>query len=108
MYTDLYGIEEYPFQGVFYKIGIDDSKPLDEQVEEEIEVFSTPFDISEGLALSNDTFKIYFPFNHYNDSLVISVGDLFKANLDGHIQRGRIISIYPSQLGGCMAVLKMI
>lgn len=108
MITDRFGISEYPFYGVFYSIQQDDSKPLDEQTEEEVEIFSTHLDLAEGNALSNDTFKIFFPFDSYNEEIKISVGNLFKGNFDGSVLEGRVISIYPSQLGGCMVLLRMI
>ena len=60
--TDHYGSEEYPFHGIFYKVEIDDSKPLDEQVDEEIPIFETDMDMSDGGTLSTDTFRVYFPF----------------------------------------------
>ena len=47
MITDRFGISEYPFYGVFYSIQQDDSKPLDEQTEEEVEIFSTYLDLAE-------------------------------------------------------------
>ena len=50
--TDHYGSEEYPFHGIFYKVEIDDSKPLDEQVDEEIPIFETDMDMSDGGTLS--------------------------------------------------------
>jgi hypothetical protein len=36
MYTDHYGTEEYPFVATFYHLGVDESKPLDQQVEEKV------------------------------------------------------------------------
>lgn len=105
MYTDHLGTEEYPFSGMFYRIGLDDSKPLDEQVEDEVEIFSTTFDMGEGGTLSTDTFKIFFPFDSYKETLVISEGNLFKGEIYGASIRGRVLGIYPSQLGGCMVLL---
>lgn len=106
MYIDHNILEQYPFEnGVFYTIGIDDSKPLDEQVEEEIPFFTTRFDISEGSNLNTDTFTIFFPFYKDLESIEIKEGDLFKGNTYGMMQRGRVIGIYPSQLDGCTVLL---
>lgn len=105
MYTDHYGTEEYPFEGTFYKIGVDDSKPLIEQVEEEIEIFSTMFDMTEGGTLSTETFRIFFPFDAYSESLIIAEGNLFKGSIYGASIKGRVIGIYPSQLSGCTVLL---
>ena len=41
MYADLYGTEEYPFKATFYHLGVDESLPLDQQVEEKIVSFET-------------------------------------------------------------------
>ena len=38
MYIERDYIREYPFSGRFYTTGVDESKPLEEQVEEEIEI----------------------------------------------------------------------
>lgn len=105
MYTDHLGTKEYPFEGIFYRIGIDDSKPLDEQVDEEIEIFSTLFDMTEGGTLSTETFRIFFPFDAYNETLVIAEGNLFRGVIYGANIKGRVIGIYPSQLGGCAVLL---
>lgn len=104
MYIDHHS-EEYPFAGVFYKIGIDDSKPLDEQVEEEIPIFETICDMSDGSNLSTDTFTLFFPFDKDKETIIIKEGDLFKGNIYGMTQKGRVIGVYPSQLGGCTVLL---
>ena len=105
MYTDYWGTKEYPFEGIFYEIGVDDSKPLDEQVEEEKIIFETTFDMAEGGTLSTETFRIFFPFDFATESLVIAEGDLFKGLIYGASVRGRVIGIYPSQLSGCTVLL---
>ena len=102
MYIDHNISKEYPFKdGVFYKISIDDSKPLEEQVDEEIEIYASDFDISDGTNLNTNTFTLFIDV----DTLVIKEGDLFKGSTYGVIQRGRIIGIYPSQLDGCTILL---
>jgi hypothetical protein len=101
MYIDHNFTEEYPFTCVFYQLGIDDSKPLDQQVEEEIPVFNTVCDMTSGSSLSTDTFTLFFPFNSETETLKIKEGLLFKGNIYGMEQRGRVIGVYPSQLGGC-------
>lgn len=105
MYTDHLGMTEYPYEGIFFKVGVDDSLPLDQQKEHDIEIYSTPFDMTEGSSLSTDTFRIMFPFDFATDSLVISEGNLFKGVIYGASIKGRVIGIYPSQLGGCTVLL---
>ena len=108
MYTNHYGTDEYPFYGSFYEITIDTTKPLDQQVEEERVVFSTECDMSDGNNLSKDVFSVFFPFDSSKDSILIKEGDLFKGDIYGMTQRGRVSGIYPSQLGGCTVVLTRI
>lgn len=108
MYTDHLGTKEYPHEGVFYRIGIDDSLPLDQQTEQEIEIFSTKFDMTEGGTLSTETFRIFFPFDAYYETLVIAEGNLFQGTIYGANIKGRVIGIYPSQLGGCTVLLTRI
>ena len=105
MYNDFYGVDEFPFHGVFYRIGIDETKPLEERSEEEIEILDTPCDMYDGSGLNTDTFTIFFPFDIRNENITINEGDMIKANVAGMEQRGKIIGIYPSQLGGCKIVL---
>lgn len=108
MYTDHFGTIEYPYSGMFYRISIDDTKPLNQQKEEEKEIYSTVFDMTEGGTLSTDTFRIFFPFDFTSESLVIMEGNLFKGDIYGANIKGRVIGIYPSQLGGCTVLLTRI
>lgn len=108
MYTDHLGTIEYPFEGTFYRIGIDDSKPLDEQVEEEMVIFETSFDMTEGGTLGTETFRLFLPFDFNSERLVIAEGNLFKGDIYGASIKGRVIGIYPSQLGGCTVLLTRI
>lgn len=105
MYTDHLGTQEYPFEGMFYRIGVDESKPLDEREETTVSIFSTSFDMAEGASLSTETFSIFFPFDAYNETIVISEGNLFRGDIYGASIKGRVIGIYPSQLGGCKVLL---
>lgn len=105
MYTDHFGTQEYPFDGMFYRVGVDESLPLDQREETEISIFSTSFDMAEGASLSTETFSIYFPFDEYNDTIVIAEGNLFKGSIYGASIKGRVLGIYPSQLGGCKVLL---
>lgn len=107
MYIDHNRIEEFPFKnGVFYHIGVDDSKPLEEQTEEDIEIYVSDFDIYTGSSINVDTFTLFIPFDKETDKLVIKEGDMFKGDTLGLLQRGRIIGVYPSQIRGCTIVLK--
>jgi hypothetical protein len=101
MYIDHNDTLEYPFTGLFYRLWIDDSKPLDQRVEEEIPIFETICDMTSGTNLSTDTFTLFFPFNSEKETIQIKEGLLFKGDIYGMEQKGRVIGVYPSQLGGC-------
>lgn len=101
MYTNYHGIEEYPYEGFFYKMGVDESKPLDQQFEEKVHIFDTRFDLSEGVNNDTKMFLVSFPFNHDGQKIEIYEGVLFEGVVFGMMIKGRVIAIYPSQLGGC-------
>lgn len=105
MYTNHYSDNEYPFEGTFYTIGIDDSLPLDEQTEGETSVFSTSFDMAGAGTSNQDSFQIYFPFDNEAETLTISVGNIFKGTVYGMEVKGRVTGIFPSSLGGCTVSL---
>lgn len=108
MYIDRNEIEEYPFTGVFTTTEIDSSKPLDEQVEVEVEVLRTRCDIQEssknmsgGITAS---YAIYFPFDR-ESGVVIKNGMEFAADMYGLRVNGEVRGVFPSQLGGCVAYI---
>ena len=101
MYIDHHGTEEYPFYATFYHLVIDDSKPLDKQEEEKIISFETPCDMSDQeTGLNNDKITIFFPFDTENEELQVVLGESVEINAYGLIQKGRVLGVYPSQLGG--------
>jgi hypothetical protein len=109
MYTNHQGLIEYPFTATFYHIGIDDSKPLDEQVEEKIVTFQTPCDVSErNNSISNDTITMFFPFDAEKEECQVNIGETVEVTTYGIIQRGRVLGVYPSQLGGVTVLCKRI
>lgn len=101
MYTNNYELNEYPFFATFYHLGIDDTKPLDEQFEEKIVSFETPCDISDkSNSLNNDAITVFFPFEASKEALKIVIGETVEINSYGVIQKGRVLGVYPTQLGG--------
>lgn len=101
MYIDHHGTEEYPFYATFYHLGIDESKPLDEQVEEKIISFETICDMSDQeTGLNNDKITIFFPFDAKSEELQVILGESVEINAYGLIQKGRVLGVFPSQLGG--------
>lgn len=98
-------LDEYPHHGVFYRIAVDESKPLDQQKEEKIIVFETECDITESSHSWSRNFiwakyAIYFPFDKDIETISVRLGDLFEADLYGMRANGKVVGVFPSQLGG--------
>lgn len=101
MYTDHLGVEEYPFVATFYHLGVDESKPLDEQVEEKIVSFETMCDVDDkNTGLNNDIITIYFPFDQKSGNIKVILGETMEVETYGLVQKGRVLGVRPSQLGG--------
>lgn len=98
-------LQDYPYFGQFFRIEIDESKPLDEQVEERVVIFETDCDITESSHSWSRNFiwakyAIYFPFDKDNEEIEVKLGDLFEADMHGLIVNGKVVGVFPSQLGG--------
>lgn len=101
MYTDHLGTEKYPFFATFYHLGVDESKPLDQQVEEKVISFQTICDVDDkNTGLNNDTITLYFPFDTQNEKIQVILGETMEVETYGLIQKGRVLGVRPSQLGG--------
>lgn len=108
MYID-HNLEEYPFYATFYNIGVDESKPLDQQVEEKIISFETQCDVDDkNNGLNNDIITLYFPFDANNEEIKIRLGDTMEVDTYGISQKGRVLGVRPSQLGGVKVMCKKI
>lgn len=102
-------LEEYPFRGAFYEYRIDKTKPLKEQREEEILLLETECDIQEvGKSKSggviNASFNVYFPFDK-EKGINIKRGNTFKGTMYGMEVNGKVIGVFPTQMGGCVVYL---
>lgn len=101
MYTNHHGTEEYPFYATFYHLGIDESKPLDQQKEEKIVSFESICDISDQeTGLNNDKIMLFIPFDAYEGNIEIRLGESVEIESYGLTQKGRVLGVFPSQLGG--------
>lgn len=105
MYIDRDILQEFPHYGYFYTVGIDESLPLDQQKEEKIILLETECDITESSHSWSTNFiwakyAVYFPFNPDVDTLNITLGVQFEAKLYGLRVNGKVVGIFPSQLGG--------
>lgn len=107
MYTEKDKLQEYPYEGTFYTMKIDDNKPLYEQVEEKVVLFQTKCDILE--ANRNVTkdfitakYAIYYPVEKAEDGTIppikFKVGDFFEAEVMGYSINGKVIGVFPSQM----------
>lgn len=98
-------LQDYPYFGQFFRIEIDESKPLDEQVEERVVIFETDCDITESSHSWSRNFiwakyAIYFTFDKDTEEIEVKLGDLFEADMHGLIVNGKVVGVFPSQLGG--------
>jgi len=105
MYIDHDKLQDYPYYGYFYRVGIDESLPLDQQKEEKIVIFETRCDITESSHSWSRNFiwakyAIYFPFNKEKEDIKVRLGDLFESNIYGLKVNGKVVGVFPSQLGG--------
>jgi hypothetical protein len=105
MYTNRNILQEFPHYGYFYIKEIDESKPLDQQTEERIVLLETECDITESShSWSKDfiwaKYTVYFPFDPGTDELNITLGNFFEADMYGMRVNGKVVGVFPSQLGG--------
>lgn len=105
MFTDHFGTEEYPYTATFYHLGVDESKPLDQQVEEKIVSFASKCDISDSdTGLNNDKMTLFFPLDVTKDKIDFTLGESVEVESYGLIQKGRVLGVFPSQLGGVKVI----
>lgn len=105
MYIDHNITQDYPYYGYFYTIEVDESKPLDERTEEKVVLFETVCDITESSHSWSRNFiwskyAVYFPYDKESDQIKIKMGDLFEADVHGLTVNGKVVGVFPSQLGG--------
>lgn len=98
-------IEEYPFDGEFYEMTVDASLPPSQQVETEVVLLSTKCDIQEAQKTENDgatsaKFNVYYPFDK-TKGVNIRRGVSFRGSMYGVRVEGKVIGVFPTQLGGC-------
>ena len=104
MYIERNKVQKYPFTGIFYRTVINDNAPLDQQKETKQVLFSTECDIAEashtwGQDAMWAKYAVYFPFDK-NAPLKVKLGTLFEADMYGLKIDGKVIGVFPSQLGG--------
>ena len=105
MYINRDILQEFPHYGYFFIKEIDESLPLDQQKEVKKVIFETQCDIAESSHSWSTNFiwakyAVYFPFDPETDVLNISLGMLFEADLYGMRVNGKVVGVFPSQIGG--------
>lgn len=107
MYTNNFGTQEYPYHATFYHIGVDENLPLDQQKEEKIVSYETDCDISDAeTGLDNDKITLFIPFDANSGSLKVGLGEAVEVESYGVVQKGRVLGVFPSQLGGVKILCK--
>lgn len=104
-YIDHNKLEDYPYWGTFFKKEIDESLPLDQQTEQKVIIYETKCDITESSHSWSRNFiwakyAVYFPYDKEPDSIKVKMGDLFEADVHGLYVNGKVVGVFPSQLGG--------
>lgn len=110
MIIDRHIMQEYPFHGVFYTYGIDESLPLDQREEKEIILLETKCDIQgaqkEDSGVISNAFNVYFPFDK-SVGVNIKKGINFRGDMYGiSIRNAVVVDVIPNQLGGCEVYVK--
>lgn len=103
-YIDRDELQDYPFTGTFYKSTIDRSKPLSQQVEEKVVIAEVICDIQEesnfrATATAKVVYGVYVPFDSDTTEIPVQRGHMFKGYQYGLLVSGKVIGVFPSQLG---------
>lgn len=103
-YIDRDELQDYPFTGTFYKSVIDKTKPLSQQVEEEVVIAEVVCDIQEesnfrATATAKAVYGVYVPFDSETDVVPVQRGNMFRGHQYGLLVAGKVIGVFPSQLG---------
>lgn len=104
MYTDRNVLSDYPYFGTFYRVEIGGDSPLDQE-EVKVIVHETECDITESSHSWSNNFiwakyAVYFPYDKYKDVITVKMGDMFEATINGLYVNGKVVGVFPSQLGG--------
>lgn len=110
-YIDRNILQDFPYVGTFYKNEIDKTLPLDQQIEQKVIIYETECDITEASHSRSRNFiwakySVYFPYDKTSDSIVVKMGDLFEAYVNGLYVNGKVVGVFPSQLGGITAYVQ--
>ena len=111
-YIDKKRVTEFPYDGKFYRIGVDLSLPPSKREEQEITLLDVKCNVQEaGSNLSgnfiNASYKVFFPYvNDGVSPFPFNRDDRFKCIINGVEVNGIVIQAFPSQLGKAYVYLK--
>ena len=103
-YIDRDELQDYPFEGEFYKSTKDTSLPLTQQVQTEVVICKVRCDIQEesnfrATATAKAVYGIYVPFDGDKGVIPVQRGHMFRGYQYGLLVAGKVIGVFPSQLG---------
>lgn len=104
-------IEEYPFDGEFYEVSVvDASLPPSQREKREVVLLSTKCDIQEAQKSDKEgathvRYNVYFPFDK-DAGVTLKRGISFRGSMYGVNIDGKVVSIAPTQLGGCACYIE--
>ena len=109
-YIDRNEIRDYPFDGEFYTKSVNEDLPPIEQKEEEVIKLSCKCDITESShtrtnGYINSTHSVFVPFDK-DVPINVNSGDLFRAWQYGVYISGKVVGVFPSQLGGFVCYIQ--
>lgn len=101
-YIDRDELQDYPFTGTFYK-AVKNTSSLLNPVTEEI-VAEVVCDIQEesnfrATQTAKAVYGVYVPFDSETDIVPVQRGMMFRGSQYGLLISGRVIGVFPSQLG---------
>lgn len=109
-YIDRDELQVAPFTGEFYTSEIDETLPLDEQVEVKRTICTVSCDIQQdgharhGTSLES-VYRVDVPFEN-DEEIHVERGNLFSAVQYGRTISGKVVGVFASQLGGWFAYVE--
>lgn len=103
-YIDKDELQDYPFTGTFYTSEVDTSlPPLQQEVTERV-ICNVVCDIQEdanfrATQASKAVYAIYVPFDADTNVVPVQRGHMFRGYQYGLLVQGKVIGVFPSQLG---------
>lgn len=101
-YIDRDELQDYPFQGTFYKAVKNPSSLLNPTVEEVVAEVVCDIQKHSGVLVSNvakAVYDVYVPFDSESDIVPVQRGMMFRGEQYGLLVSGRVTGVFPMQVG---------